>query len=103
MHQLQNGSTPQQNFVIISSYSLGTLQEVVSRRAAPGTRNLCGNRKMKGRVLDSNCLMVRKQAFHFPFELFRNLVLCARVNDAKFVFCLPSLKNAELFCYNLIC
>lgn len=46
--------------------------------------------------------MVRKQAFHFPFELFGNLVLCVRVNDAKFVFCLLSLKNTELFYYNLI-
>lgn len=53
-----------------------------SRRAFARTHNFCGNRKMKGRVLNSNCLMARKQAFHFPCELFRNLLYCVRKRRA---------------------
>lgn len=53
-----------------------------------------GNRKMKGGVLNSNCLMVRKQAFHFPFELLRNLELRARVNDVS-SFLFAKLQNSS--------
>lgn len=49
---------------------------------------------MKGGVLNSNCLMVRKQAFHFPFELLRNLELRARVNDVS-SFLFAKLQNSS--------
>lgn len=50
---------------------------------------------MKGGVLNLNCLMVRKQAFHFPFELLRNLELRARVNDVS-SFLFAKLQNSSI-------